>query len=174
MPKLFGAAKGDTGATGAAGATGATGATGAAGAAGTIGGMVTIIPPMYTASIAGTWSMIQASDQYMAGILNNFTSGTDLDEVNYRCYLAAGTYTVTAILFTGTDRGIMKLKLASTTICTIDTYAAGNASNVLKVVTGCTVAASGLYTLRLMIDGKNGASSGYLFSINALALQQTA
>ena len=75
--------------------------------------------------------------------------------------VAAGTYTVTCIYYTGTTAGIWQLKIDGTDIgTTTDGYTAGPTYNNVKTVTGVALT-EGVHTLRITSSTKNASSMQY-------------
>lgn len=137
-------------------------------------GHITIQPWNYQSITQGTY-IIQSlgSNQYATfGWINS--SDTQNDEVIYNVFLAAGTYSLRTMMFKYTGQGIVSVYLDATIVGTIDGYSASVGYNVFDTITGITVAADGLYSLKLKMATKNGSSSGYLLGLSGLALWRTA
>lgn len=142
---------------------------------GALAGHITIMPHAYSSITAGTWALISNPSQLWNGFIWNSTTA-DGDRINYKVYLAVGTYTFSLLCATANSYGILDVSLDgfSTSEGTLDLYTASTVFNVTKTITGITVAASGLVDLSLKLNGKNGSSSDYKAYISAIALFKTA
>jgi hypothetical protein len=69
---------------------------------------------------------------------------------------------------------VLDIDIGGTEVASFDTYAAVAMYNVEKSQTGINIATSGIKELRLRVDGRNVASSGYLMSLIALTIYRTA
>lgn len=136
-------------------------------------GHITILPWSYDSIAQGTWGVGISSSAIMCGWITN-SSNADADELHFKVYLDAGTYSFRMMVREAADRGIVDIYLDAVEIASFDWYAAAGASNVVKTETGIVVGAAGLYTLKLKIDGKNGSSSGYKLYCQYIALWRTA
>lgn len=98
---------------------------------------------------------------YLTG--NQATPGNG-DVAETALLLDAGTYDVTVQGTTDSNRGKIDWKLdGSAFISGQDWYSGGTVEGVIKTGT-LTVASAGRHLLDLVINGKNGSSSGYYFS----------
>jgi hypothetical protein len=102
--------------------------------------------------------------------------------------LAAGTWTFALIYEKNTDQGIVTVQLStdgstfvsvgqapySASGSTIDTYGASATYGNRATLTGITIAATGIYRLKLLLATKNASSSSFVGRINNALLQQTA
>jgi len=135
-------------------------------------GHITILPWLYTTIIQGTWAATASSGQILYGYLRNNTHD-DGDQLNFKVYLAAGTYTFSLIGQKDTDCGIIEILIDTVSKGTIDTYGSA-ANNVRFDVAGIVVATSGLKTFSLKVNGKNTSSSNHYVYLTAMALTRTA
>jgi hypothetical protein len=119
-----------------------------------------ISPWMYDATVQGTWEIL-VSGSYMrrAALITN--PPADQNAVNFKDYFEAGTYTLQIIGTDNSSQGIMKVKIDGSTVATWDKYAAGTAHNQISTTTDIAVALSGVKTIQVLVDGKNGSSSDY-------------
>lgn len=135
-------------------------------------GHIAIMPHAYHSISQGTWTLAINTSQFFNGALNNVSGDADGDRLNYKVYLAAGTYTFNLLTIKGNNRGIVDISLDgfSTSEGTIDLYAGSNAYNNIQRIFGIVVSSSGLYDLSLKANGKNGSSSGYVIPISSITL----
>jgi len=89
--------------------------------------------------------------------------------------LAAGTYTVSLTHMTGTGNGQLRISIDGSNIGggVIESYAASTAA-AREVITGVSVASSGLHTVRITTPSKNASSSAYVMRLVDLAFARTA
>ena len=66
------------------------------------------------------------------------------------------------------------MDLDAAEVASFDGYAAGWVPNVRFVQTSIAVATSGLKTLRVRVDGKNGSGTGYYGPFHYIALWRSA
>lgn len=139
-------------------------------------GHITIDPWNYNAVIAGTWGAIYqgAGVQYPGDWTVRNSSATNLDEVDYKVYLAPGTYTFQLVCMKNTDRGIIDLLIDGSSAGTMDTYAASLMYNVKAAVAGIVISTGGLKTLSIKINGKHASSTGYMIDVSRMAIWRTA
>lgn len=120
---------------------------------------------------AGTWTKAQNTS-----MLNNArydSAGADGENFTYSgLNLLGGTYRLDAIITQYNNRGIVKFKIDNTVVATFDCYNSSLDHNKQYSQTDITIA-SGLHSLTLLIDGKNGSSSGYYCSFVLASLQRT-
>lgn len=135
-------------------------------------GRITILPWDYDSIGQGTWVLTLIASQILNGWLNN-DSNADGDNISYRLYLTAGTYTLRVVGRKHTICGIVDVDIDAVEVASFDLYGALT-YNVVFSQTGITIASDGLKTLKLRVDGKNASSSAYYASISAIALWRTA
>jgi len=137
-------------------------------------GYITISPINYNSVGQGTWALqLSALHMNCCNFNNSATSATG-DNLTYKVYLSAGTYTLQMIAYKGAACGIVKFDIGGAALTTFDTYFAGNQENQVFTQTGISVTSSGLYTLTMKSNTKNGASGGYSMYPNSIALWRTA
>jgi hypothetical protein len=128
-----------------------------------------------SAVIQGTWDNSIQTSTINGYYIRNETSHADGDEINYKVYLAAGTYVLLVLYRKSNDAGILDVKLDTVDILSaLDTYDAGTTFNNISETTGITVSTAGIKTLQLVVDGKNGSSSNYKLHIQEVVLYRTA
>lgn len=142
----------------------------AAGGAGA--GHITISPENYDSIGAGAHSF-SASTARTHNVAF-YSSGANLDNVSYKVYLAAGTYSIRFNLVTADNQCIMDVDIDGVEVASWDLYTVPFTNNVLKTQTGIVIAASGLKTLRIRADGKNAASAAFYYDLSGIALWRTA
>lgn len=140
----------------------------------TPGYSVFIVPWAGYKSTTGFTNRTQDSAQLGGGYLINFPGvGPQNDEVEWDIWLEAGTYTLFAVSATTTDRGISTFTLDGSSVGTLDWYAGSTTSNVLKTITGITVATAGLKSFKVKMATKNASSSNYYMQQQSFAWIRT-
>jgi hypothetical protein len=125
--------------------------------------------------VQGTWTIVaNLATAIFSGYLTNATGVAQNDEITWPVSLSAGTWTISMIHHTFTDRGIYTFRLDGSTVGTIDGYSAGSTLNVVSTITGIAVAASGKKTLSVKMATKNASSSNYSFLSPLICLVRTA
>lgn len=150
---------------------GTFGTGGVGGAAGE--GHITILPNNYNTIGQGTWAHVNDNSYFLAAYFYNSTTA-DADEVSYKMYLAAGTYTFRIQANQRADAPIVDIYIDASEVGSFDLYDAVGAFPYTVTITGIIVATSGLKTFKLVIDGKHGSSSNYLFQFQEFAFWRTA
>lgn len=136
-----------------------------------IGGTATIMPLAPPDTItAGTWASVWNS-AYMLGFFTYNTSAANGDQAGWKVYLVKGTYTLETIHYRDAAAGIVDVYLDTTQIGTFDGTA--GSGNVSTQTTSISVAANGLYTISLKVDGTGGGGD-YTCRICAINLRRTA
>jgi len=131
-------------------------------------------PIQYYSIIQGSFAKLQdTTNIYKCSIFRN-PSETQNDELNFKIYMVAGTYTFNLLHNQAAGNGIAKLKIDGSAVGTIDMYNAGDVYNVIGTITGISVASSGIKDVNILMDTKNGSSAGYGIRANMMALIQTA
>lgn len=143
------------------------------GAAGDPGeGHITILPMSYSAIGQGDWVLNVSTSSILASYISQATPG-NADNISYKVYLAAGTYSLLLYYHKNTTGGVMDIDIDATEVGSVDQY--GSLTyNQRYLVTNISIATSGLKTLKLRMDGKNGSSSNYKGWCAYLALWRTA
>ncbi len=134
-------------------------------------GHITIIPLNYDSVGQGTWvTNLDVANLLSMRVRNS--SANDADNISYKVSLGAGTYSLRMIYEKNSDAPIVDFDIDATEVGSVDTYGSGN--NHEDTTTGIVIADSGLKTLKVRADGKNGSSSGYELRIILLSLWRTA
>jgi hypothetical protein len=137
-------------------------------------GHITILPWHYSAVIQGTWGFIADAAEIFAFQFNN-SSDVQNDQLDYKIYLATGTYTFSMIGITTTTGAILTLLFDNVSQGTIDLYSGGTVHNVLKTITNIVVATPGLITLSIKAATRNASNTtGWYLYISSMALFRTA
>jgi hypothetical protein len=125
----------------------------------------------YDAIGQGTWA-IKTSTGATTWVWYNSTNA-DADNITYKVYIPAGDYDIAVTYASSTSGGIVDFYVDGTERLSIDTYAgAGIQTSALKGST-FNIATSGLYDVKIQIDGQNGASGGHYALIHHISLFQT-
>lgn len=124
-------------------------------------------------TIAGTWATATTASAIYCHYFRN-TSTNDADEINWTCYLAAGTYTIKFLVITDTNCGIADIYIDSTEVASFDCYSGSTVYNVVNTQASISVATSGVKTIKIKVDGKNGSSSDYMIPMQCLSFYRTA
>lgn len=127
----------------------------------------------YHAIGQGTWALAIDANSWNNGLFQN-TSGNDGDSIDYKVFMAKGTYTLQILLIKGTGQPILDVDIDAVEVASWDLYLAAGLYNQLVSQTGIVIATAGLKTLTLRADGKNASSSGYYIQASNLALWRTA
>jgi len=127
----------------------------------------------YHAIGQGTWALAIDSLSWNNGLFQN-TSGNDGDSIDYKVFMAKGTYTLQILLIKGSGQPILDVDIDAVEVASWDLYSAAGLYNQLVTQTGIVIATAGLKTLTLRADGKNASSAGYYIQASNLALWRTA
>lgn len=137
-------------------------------------GHITIMPFSYNSIGQGTWAFSATANQWGGFTFLNAVGAADGDNLVFKVYLAAGTYTLEELGIKGSNHAIIDYEIDGAVIATVDHYAAVGAYNQRSVDTGNVIATSGLKTLTMKANGKNAASSGYFMAVSTIVLWRTA
>jgi len=136
-------------------------------------GHITIHPFAYDSIGQGVWAIAILGTKALNYGWRN-TSNADGDNLSYKAFLAQGTYTLGVLYTTHDSFGIGKVDIDGVEVASFDFYAAVPVLNNLGTQAGIIVAASGLKTIRVRVDGKNPASTGFRIDYSSLTLWRTA
>ena len=126
------------------------------------------------AVVAGTWVVEAHSSSCTGGRIDNATASATGNEITTPIYITPGTYSIYLTHFVDGSCGICKIGVGATVYATLDTYSAGSNWNVVSSATGVVIAETGVQTLRIYTNSKNGASSNYRLSLIKLVMARTA
>lgn len=131
--------------------------------------IIHIHPIIYESIGQGDWGLNKSGHGWFE---NDVTGGTPLDgdNVSYRVYLSAGTYTLKLVALESAYCGIHDIDIDGTEVASFDMYDAYNYMKV-KTQTDIAITSTGWKTLRVRIDGKNASSVGYFSYINLIYLE---
>jgi hypothetical protein len=145
------------------------------------------IDVLSSAAAATNWSTrTQQGTYYYSGSINS--SGAQNDSITFDVVLAAGTWKMTVVYVTGTTQGIHKFQLSTdgstfadisaspynASAATVDAYNNPGAANNFVTFTSITIATTGRYALRDLMDTKNGSASDYTGTLQHITLVRTA
>ena len=128
----------------------------------------------YNSVTQGTWAYLSNASYYDYTIMYNGGSLANGDEIVYNVHLSAGTYTLEVTCNKGDAAGIMKVYLDTTVIATNDLYAAAVSNGNRLTTTAIAVASNGMYSLKMKVEGKNAASTGYALNFSTISMWRTA
>jgi hypothetical protein len=136
-------------------------------------GHITILPWNYNTIGQGTWTLESESDIF-GSCFSNLTADANGDNLTFEVYLDAGTYTIRMVAGKDTDCGITDIYIDAAEVASFDWYAGSGAKSQIQTDTSNTVAAAGLKTITVTVDGKNGSSSAHEVHFDSLAFWRTA
>lgn len=135
---------------------------------------ITIMPGAWESIGQGTFIFCtEETAQYTQNSFYN-SSEVDGDNVSYKTYLPAGTYTLMLHTRHSTNRGILDIYIDAAEVASFDLYNSPSLFNILDVQIGIVIATPGIKTIKLQVDGKNPSSTSYVFCISLLSLWATA
>lgn len=136
-------------------------------------GHITILPFNYESIGQGTWVLQDGAGTCWGEWMWRNTTNANADNITYKVYLAKGTYTLALLLCKHGSAPIVDVDIDGVEKASFDLYEVVSAKNI-RVTQTAIVMTAGLKDLRIRVDGKNGASGGYQFHIQAIALWRTA
>jgi len=136
-------------------------------------GHINFLPMSYVSIGQGVWAFWPDADMWSGFAWGN-SSSADGDELDYKAYLAQGTYTFMIQTYKFPEAGILKVDIDGEEVASIDLYNVGWVRNVREVVADIAVATSGLKTITLRVDGKNASSTDYYIVYSYAAFWRTA
>jgi hypothetical protein len=104
------------------------------------------------------------------GYFTQMVAPADGDYIQWRMFFKKGDYKAGLWYNTGSDCGIVEVKVGGTVVITQDTYSA-SAGWGSYVTASFTIAADGIQTVQLDINGKNGSSTGYRYKFVLVNVQ---
>jgi hypothetical protein len=126
-----------------------------------------------SSTVAGTWGESVGTGWYRAAWIVNNTHALN-DEIAYKIWMEAGTYTIKTIYRTGTDHGQVRWQIAGSTITTTECYDTTN-HHVTATATGFAVVAPNSYlSFNYKVTGKNASSSDYFAGLFFISIVRTA
>ena len=136
-------------------------------------GHILLVPHNYDQVVQGTWVFTTDSSQLFGYYINN-SPAVDGDEIDFKCFLAAGTYTLVIEGIIHTIAGIAKVYVDDVLVETWDQYNDPVTFKVINKETGIVIPTSGLKTIKWKVDGKNLSSTGYYIFLTSLCFYRTA
>jgi hypothetical protein len=136
-------------------------------------GHITVLPFAYDSIGQGTWAFTSTPNAWSGYFWQN-SSHADGDNISYKVYLAAGTYSIRLLARKGNNAPVVDIDIDGAEVASFDLYAGSDQENQLLSDTGNVISTGGLKTLRLRVDGKNGSSSDYCARIGLVILWRTA
>lgn len=133
-------------------------------------------------AVQGTWhwTAVPSETDYAsvtgeaAGCWNNEATHNNLDEYKWaNIYLSAGTYKITLIYFKSTNLGICEILYGTTSLGTVDQYAAVASYNLTATFT-LTRTSDTTADLRIRCNGKNAGSSDNVVLFARIHMEKTA
>lgn len=122
---------------------------------------ITMMAPAWSAKTAGTWGPLIDTAHLYNGVYTN-TSAANLDALTFRTGLKRIAYTLVLFGLSDVDGGIVKVYLDAVLVATFDMCdIAGPTRNIEYRQATITPASAKVYDVKVKVDGKNGASSGY-------------
>ena len=138
-----------------------------------IGGVQNVLLRFYNSIGQGTYAH-SISATYDGNYQFESTTDADGDNVSYKVYLPAGTYKCHLVHNTGPTSGITDIEVDGNVEGSLDFYTAGGVGNATSSVAGIVIATTGLKTITLKTNGKNGASGGYKQDLIKMYWERTA
>ena len=135
-------------------------------------GHITIFPHSYDSIGQGTWALGVQASQWLYGYFYN-TTQANLDNISYKVYLAAGTYSLMLFTLLSETSGIVDIDIDAVEVASWDRYQFVVQWNVRRIQTGIVIATPGLKTLKLRLDGKNPSATAYRLHFGYLSLWRT-
>lgn len=136
-------------------------------------GRMFFLPWDYSAIIQGTWVFPYTTGHWFNIFAYN-SSNVDGDEINFKAYLAAGTYSIQLAYAKDTAYAISNILIDDTLALTTDHYNAGALNNQLNSATGIIVATSGLKTIKLKVNGRNPSCTNWYVPFCSFSIWRTA
>lgn len=138
-------------------------------------GHILLLPYNCNTTPQGVWAIAMDINQGLAFYFNNAGSLADGDNYTLKCYLQAGTYTLRILSAKSNSSAIVDIDIDGVEVASFDLYDASPALyNQADTQANILVAASGLKTITVRVDGRNVASGSWYLNITTLAFWRTA
>lgn len=134
---------------------------------------IEIFPQLHATVVQGSWGDNIDASQLFSNFFYN-ASAAQNDEVTFPIYLKAGTWELQMLVVQLSSSGIATILLDNVSQGTLDTYQAGFNYNIIKTLSGISVATSGLKTLSIRMATKNASASSYRINVTMITLLKTA
>jgi len=120
--------------------------------------------------VAGTGPLVPViySAQFYQ-LLVHETSAANGDAIQAQFSIAAGTYTISILGFQGTAYGILDIYIDGSVVISGQDWYGGGGFNTIQSA-GSIVLSAGVHTFKIVVNGKNGSSSGYLFDLTRVLI----
>jgi len=137
-------------------------------------GHITILPWNSSVITQGTWEAVLSSERVNYYYFRN-SSNAQNDQIDYKVFLAAGTYTLRIVTATSAAYAIITILIDGVSIGTIDLYSAATVNYVLKSLTEISISLAGLKTLSFKVATRNASNTtGWYAELNSIALFRSA
>jgi len=134
------------------------------------GGMV-VLPAAYPDSVVGTWVRTNAGDDLNC-FYNSYYNSSEAqnDAINFKLYMAPGTYTLKLIGVQNADKGVATCKVDGVSVGTLDfngalSYVLGTVSDTISITT------AGVKTFQIICATKTGTK--YSLNLAAIIIYRT-
>jgi len=111
-------------------------------------------------AVAGTWDFAVNANQIFNGYYMNLATHANNDQVTFPLVLGKGTYDVSMIYITSSNRAKLDVALDGNTIINLDQYSAISTFNVIHRESAVVIRHP-TKTISFTVNGKNAASSDY-------------
>ena len=140
-----------------------------------VGANISIDTWGYATVTQGIFTRVLNSRWYQGKYLEN-VNPLDGDQVDYRIFIVAGTYTISVIHAKSFLMGILKVLIDSAEKGSIDCYVDANSTEFMAQTTiyNVVVPITGIKIVSFKVDGKNPAAANYYINVSALFLDKTA
>ena len=136
-------------------------------------GHITILTWHYSGITQGTWVFSKEDGSLLNGFYYNETNAQN-DRIDYKAYLAAGTYTVSLLYKKLAGAAIITVLIDGVSVGTVDAYG-GTVYNNLGTIANVVIASSGLKTISLKAATRNASNTtGWGLFVSSIALFRTA
>ena len=136
-------------------------------------GYVSWLGAVYSAVTQGGFSLAINASQMLNYLLYNSTNAQN-DQVDYKIWLAAGTYTFKSYFYTGPNQADRTVLIDGSSIGVLNGYSAAPAFNVIGEITGVVISTSGLKTLSFKAATRDPSSVGWYINLCCGVLFRTA
>jgi hypothetical protein len=137
-------------------------------------GVIQVNPGDFYRVRKGVWTFGANGASYTYFFFGNGTTALNKDGIDYKIFLAKGTYTFRCLAITNTNRGIIELLVDGVSQGTLDGYSGGAVNNVLQSIANIVITKSKIYTVTIQVNGKNASSSAYYITFSTVSFLRTA
>ena len=128
----------------------------------------------YTSIDQGSWTWSAHGSALYQMSMSSQAPQNDGDSITYTLYFVEGTYTMATLCSVDSNYGIVDFHIDGSEVGSMDNYSPSGGLNQFKNIAGINIGSSGIYPFKLVVDGKNGSSSGYGVAFQAISLYRTA